>query len=247
MRRVRGAWRSLTGGPNVADAMRPTLVAVSGGADSAALAVALATLDTGRVVLGLVMHDLRPAELVHDDRRRLDSLARRLGVRLITEHCRVGEGNAEHAARRARYAALETMAAEAGCSFIATGHHAHDQLETLLLAMCRGASPAAMRGILRVRESQTPGIRVIRPALAETPDSAAAVCRAYGYEPRTDATNRDPARARAWLRRRVVPMLAGRFPSLGECLDSTTAQLAGVLSGLPAEDLAEIGLEGIDA
>lgn len=102
IRGVRAAWRELSGGSGIADALRPTLVAVSGGADSAAVAIALGSIAEARIVLGHIVHDQRSAELVHDDRVAVAELGARLGVRVVVEHVRSGEGNAEHAARRAR-------------------------------------------------------------------------------------------------------------------------------------------------
>ncbi len=230
------------------DALRTTLVAVSGGADSAALAIALATLSGSRIVLGLVLHDQRPAELIHDDRVAVGTLASRLGVRVVTDHARGGEGNAEHAARSARYARLDRMARSLGCRFIATAHHAYDQTETLLLAMVRGGSPEALIGIHRSRRySDASAVQIIRPALKLMPQGAARVCEEHGYTPRLDATNRDPARARARLRHTVAPQLAHATPNLGEMLARTVSRLERRLSELPVEQGSDVGLEGLDA
>lgn len=246
IRRVRGAWRELTGGANRPDSARATLVAVSGGADSAALAVALGTLADARIVLGLILHDLRPAELVEDDRRAVEALAQSLGLRLLVEHAAAREGNAEHGARRARYAALERLAAQSGCRHIATAHHGWDQAETVLMALCRGGSADALVGIRERRASGTAGVDVIRPMLACDPRDAHRVCRALGYAPRTDATNADPARARARFRARVVPHLALEHPDLGAQLRSSASQLEDRLAGLPTQQSADIGLEFLD-
>ena len=126
-----------------------------------ALAIALGTLDAPRVVLATVQHDLRPAELVHDDRAAVLRLGRLLGARVVSEHALVADGNAEHEARDARYRALSRFARREGCGWLATAHHGGDQLETVLLAMGRGASPAALLGIHESRPAAEDGVTVI--------------------------------------------------------------------------------------
>ncbi len=246
IRAVRAAWRDLTGGPDVPDATRPTLVAVSGGADSAALAIALATLSEARVVLACVQHDLRPAELVHDDREAVRSLAATLGARLVTEHVSVGTGNVEHEARRARYRALERAATATGCRFIATAHHARDQIETVVMALCRGGAPEALVGVRSRRTLPGSGVEIIRPMLAIDPAPVRAVCEAFGYEPRVDATNADPARMRARVRRLVVPALQECFPAVGDQVTSATQRLAARLRKLPIDEALDVRDEPVE-
>lgn len=238
IRSVRASWRSLTGGTDTPDSVRSTLIAVSGGADSAALAIALATLNQARVVLGLVLHDLRPSELVADDRRRVEALGRLLDIRVVCEYVRTGLGNAEHEARKVRYQALAGMATSNGCSYVATGHHAHDQIETLMLALCRGGSVQSLMGIRPVRKLQ--GVQLVRPMLNHFPEEARSICEAYGYRPRVDATNVDPARARAWFRSEVLPALTARYPRAGSQLSSTISDLQALAASSVPKQCAKI-------
>ena len=248
IRGVRAAWRELSGGSGIADALRPTLVAVSGGAASAAVAIALGSIAEARIVLGHIVHDQRPAELVHDDRLAVSELGARLGVRVVVDHVRSGEGSVEHAARRARYAALDAIAGDHGCPFVVTGHHSRDQAETVLLAMLRGGSPDALLGIRRSRLlDDGSDRRVLRPALELHPGGAARVCSEFGYAPRVDATNRDPARARAELRRDVIPSLERVRDDLGPVLARTLSRLEARLGSSAVEECSDVGLEGFDA
>lgn len=185
-----------------------TLVACSGGADSTALALALAAA-TRELVLGHVVHDMRPRDESLADRGAVRMLAERLGVRFVEAEVTVprgrGAGNAEASARRLRYAALERLAAESGCGFIATAHHADDQLESMLMALVRGSGTAGLRGIAERRACGE--VTLVRPMLGVTHAESVALCQALGVEWREDATNTDASRLRAALRLRVLPVL----------------------------------------
>src|SRR4051794_36385139 len=84
-----------------AGAGQPTLIACSGGADSCALVLALATA-TDRLIVAHVVHDLRPAAEALRDRDVAKHLAEHLGLEFVQAHVRVraegGGGNAEAAA-----------------------------------------------------------------------------------------------------------------------------------------------------
>lgn len=227
-RAVRRRWRALAGGPSLSDAQRSTLVAVSGGADSVALALALGTLRRTRIVLGYVAHDLRPAELVRDDISSVERLAARLGRPLVVEHVGVPAGNAEAGARAVRYGALARAADRLGCPFIATGHHAADQLETVLLALLRGGSASALAGIRPLRAVEIGAARLVRPMLERNPDEARAACVAFGAPWRCDATNADPARARSAIRGTVLALLEAN-PRAGENMERAAESIRALL------------------
>lgn len=218
VRRIVRAWRELSGGtsrlPVVA---RRTLIACSGGADSSALAIALATASRD-LAIAHVLHDLRPAGEAEADQSAARDLAGRLDLPFHFASVRVraggGSGNVESAARTARYRALGAMAIGAGCHFIATAHHADDQLETILMQLIRGR-----RGLTGVPESrplhvQASRLTIIRPMLAITRVEAEAICSAAAWDWREDATNADATRLRAALRARVLPRLREIAPGI---------------------------------
>ncbi len=219
-RRVAARWRSLTGGSGVRDDDRRTLVACSGGADSTALALAIAGASRSTVV-GHVVHDLRPQSETLAERDRVRHLAHALGVGFVEESVAVRAlpGNAEANARRARYDALERVAIQAGCPFVATAHQANDQLETMLMALLRGCGPRGLGGIPPRRRLGPRGVGLVRPMLEITRADAERLCTLGGFGWATDPTNADVSRLRAALRAGPAAALAGLRPGgLGAAL-----------------------------
>jgi len=194
-------WRRLTGGPERRDQDRRTLIACSGGADSSAMTLCLAAA-TDRVVVAHVVHDLRPRTESLADRARARDLAAGLGLPFAEAHVRVAElpGNDEANARRLRYDALERMAFEQGCPYVATAHHAEDQLETMLMGLVRGTGLSGLAGVRPRRPVGERGIQVVRPMLRLARVESERICRECGWAWAEDPTNRDVSRLRAALR-----------------------------------------------
>ena len=213
VRRIAREWRRLTARRSLRrtpDADRRTLLGVSGGADSTAMLLALVAAAGRRsdAIAGVahVLHDLRPPDEARADRDAVRALAGALSLpyheqRITTADC---PDNPEATARRARYRALAHLAAEAGCPFVATAHHADDQLESILMALLRGAGPDGLRGIAPRRRIQSAGLEtgvtLIRPCLGITHEEAVDLCRRSGVVWREDGTNADTTRLRAALR-----------------------------------------------
>jgi len=209
-RRAAKAWRDLT-----ANAPNPrTLLACSSGADSSAMAIALAASHSIRrhTVLAHIVHDLRPRDLALADRDAAKSLADALDLPFAEAEVTIDPAaNAESTARRLRYDALATLAAEHDCRYVATAHHADDQLETILMRLIRGAGP---RGLAAIRTSRPldDHTTLIRPMLALSHDDCQRLCRAAGWSWREDHTNADTSRLRAALRTHVLPELRAIAP-----------------------------------
>jgi tRNA(Ile)-lysidine synthase len=233
--RIIHAWRDLTVAGNVRrlEGRKPprTLVACSGGADSCALLLALAAA-TDDLVVAHVVHDLRPREQALGDCDAARRLAEALGLQFDWREAIVRDArgdvasNLEGRARRARYAALVEMARTHRCPVIATAHHADDQLETVLMAVLRGAGPRGFAGVPRRRRltAETPHVTVVRPMLGDrhgrldavTRDEARALCRAAGWVWREDASNADVSLLRNALRARVLPVLEELRPGAAQ-------------------------------
>ncbi|MEO0512834.1 MAG: tRNA lysidine(34) synthetase TilS [Planctomycetota bacterium] len=213
------SWRKLTGGHATRDAERRTLLACSGGADSTALVLALGCRHVGHVAVAHVVHDLRPREDTAADRDTVAELCERLGLTFVSTAVRVASlpGNTEDHARRARYDALAMLAREQGCRYVATAHHAEDQLESVLMALLRGSGPRGLAG-MAARRPLSGGVELVRPMLECSRRDARDLCESVGVRWREDATNRDTSRLRARLRQTVVPELTAERSGLGRRL-----------------------------
>jgi tRNA(Ile)-lysidine synthase len=223
VRRIARDWRRLSNGG-------PTLVGCSAGADSSALAIALAAAGA-KPVLAHIVHDFRPAGEALADRDAAAALAGRLGLRFAEERIRARDlgRNLEAASRRLRYRALARIALDHGCAHVATAHHANDQFETVLMRLVRGASPAGLGGI-RPRLPAL-GVTIIRPMLGVTRADAERICALAGWRWRTDATNADSTRLRTAVRLGPAAALAALAPRV-ERRASRAADLLRDAAGL---------------
>lgn len=189
-----------------------------------ALAIVLRSA-TERLVVGHVVHDLRPRPAALADRDAARALADRLGVPFVEDEVRVRDGlggkgngkgqtNLEALARRHRYAALAALARRAGIEYVAVAHHADDQLENVLMSLVRGAG---VRG-MPVRRRLAAGVTLVRPMLCGdhevTREECRRICRQAGVEWREDATNADTTRLRAAIRAEIVPTLKSLRPAI---------------------------------
>jgi tRNA(Ile)-lysidine synthetase-like protein len=221
------SWRELTGGATVRDGERRTLIACSGGADSSALALALAAAAPQSIALAHIVHDLRPAEQAHADRDATKALAERLGVPFLegAVQVRASGKNLESAARHARYKELGRLAST-DFQFLATAHQGDDQLETILMRLLRGSGPRGLAGIRASRLLPGFPVRIIRPMLAITRTDAERICRIAEHDWRDDATNRDTTRLRAALRHTIIPRLRTLAPHAAQRARTTADLLA---------------------
>ncbi len=221
----------------VLDSGDRVLVAVSAGRDSTALAAVLAGLAEPlglTLVLGHVDHGWRGAEAARSDRAAVEGLGRRLGLPVrFAGPPPEDVPHTEDAARRFRYRALGAMAREEGLTTIATGHHAGDQAETLLMRLLRGSGPIGLAGIPAARPLEPGGLTVVRPLLAVEPDALEAFLRARGIDWIEDPSNRDLSRDRAAVRARLAARPASR-----RSLAALAARLRGRLEARRARLMA---------
>ncbi|MGP8300040.1 tRNA lysidine(34) synthetase TilS [Streptomyces inhibens] len=183
------------------------LVACSGGADSMALASALAFeapklgVRAGGVTIDHGLQegsDLRAAEVALRLRAlRLDP------VEVIAVH--VGrEGGPEAAARDARYAALDATAERHGASAVLLGHTRDDQAETVLLGLARGSGTRSLSGMAATSGRNG---RYRRPFLDVDRQTARKACLIQALPVWDDPHNADPAYTRSRLRHEGLPAL----------------------------------------
>ncbi len=148
----------------------------------------------------------------------------------------------EEAARQARYVFLARVARDVGACYVAVGHTADDQAETVLMHLLRGAGLAGLRGMLvaaplaeyrlagpAFHESPAPdvaGLTLLRPLLEVPRVEVEAYCAQHGLTPRFDRSNLDTTFFRNRLRHELLPILATYNPAIKEVLTRTAAVLA---------------------
>ncbi|KAA9089444.1 tRNA lysidine(34) synthetase TilS [Microbacterium radiodurans] len=238
-RAVRAALSSLTAGSTV-------LVALSGGADSLALAAATAfeAPKLGlRAASVTVDHGLQSGS----DAAALAAAraAAALGLDPLVVRVEVGtEGGPEAAAREARRRALRDAARGAGAAAVLLGHTLDDQAETVLLGLARGAGATSLGGMAADRADDETGVRWLRPLLAVRRATTAAACGAAGLTPWRDPHNSDDRFRRVRVRERVLPVLETELgPGIAEALARTAEQLredAQAFDDMIAETIEDI-------
>ena len=224
----------------------PFAVALSGGADSTALLVACARRWPGQVRAVHIHHGLQAAADGFEAHCRALCLA--LGVPLAVRRGQAGHApgqSPEDAARQARYAALaEAVHSEwPGVRDVALAQHADDQVETLLIALSRGAGLPGLASMPAHWQRQ--GLNWHRPCLA-VPGAA---MREWLHSQRQswvdDPSNTDEKFTRNRIRARVLPALAEALPAFRETFARSAAHAAQaqeVLNEVAAQDLAQVGV-----
>jgi tRNA(Ile)-lysidine synthase len=209
-------------------------VAVSGGADSLALALLLhdwARPLGGRVTALTVDHGLRPEAAA--EARFVARTLKPLGLAQHTLRWRgvKPEANVSAVLRRLRYDLLKRCCARRGLLHLALGHHLDDQAETFLLRLGRASGVDGLAAMAPIVE--LPDLRLLRPLLGLPKARLEATLRARGLSWVEDPSNRDPAQARARLRR-LMPGLA-REGLTAARLAATARHLGGARSALERE------------
>ncbi|MCD2514560.1 tRNA lysidine(34) synthetase TilS [Comamonas endophytica] len=225
----------------------PLAVALSGGADSTALLLACAERWPGQVHAIHVHHGLQAA--ADDFQRHCEALCARLEVPLAV--CRVDARHApgqspEDAARQSRYAALAEAALQAWpgrpMAAIALAQHADDQVETLLLALSRGAGVAGLAAM--PAQWRRLGLHWQRPLLQVEGAALRDWLMARGQQWVEDPSNADQRFTRNRIRAQLLPQLQAAFPQFRATFARSSrhcAQAAELLQEVAETDLAAIG------
>jgi tRNA(Ile)-lysidine synthase len=189
------------------------VAAVSGGADSTALAWLLAELAPrlGARLVGLahLNHQLRDA--ADGDEAFCRELAERIGVPFdsrridVAAEARARKTSVEDAARTVRYLFLSEVAGQRGATRVAVGHTRNDQAETVLLRLARGAGPTGLAAIYPRAG------HVVRPLLDARREDVEAWLRERGQAWREDESNQDRSFARNKVRHDLLPGFVAAF------------------------------------
>lgn len=226
-----GEWRKL----KLPFADETIVVAVSGGADSTALLLALDELKSAgklsvKIVVAHLDHKLRKTSA--QDARWVAALTKKLGYESVTGHSKVAEiarannDNLEQAARRARYAFLERTAKKNSARYVLSAHTMDDQAETVLLRLMRGSAGAGLGGMEAMRSLDAKGtIKLVRPILWARRVDTEAYCRLRRRTFLVDEMNNDLGLARVRVRQQLLPLMQSFNNRIVEALSRTAAQL----------------------
>lgn len=218
----------------VREALRPSdthvLAAVSGGADSLALAAALAfecdparlerrgstPIRVGAVVVDHGLQD-DSAEVAQAAAERCRELG--LPAEIVrVEVAAAGAGGPEARARDARYEALQAARLRVGADAVLLGHTRDDQAEQVLLGLARGSGTRSLAGMPPERE----GVR--RPFLDLPAATTREACTAQGIPYWIDPHNADPTYLRVRARQLLADVEA-EVPGVSAALARSAALL----------------------
>lgn len=236
---VRGALAELGVGPG-----ELVVTGVSGGSDSMALACALHA-GGQPIFVGHVNYGLRGSASDADE-QLVVAWCESNGVPFavlstdVMEVAAVRGKGMQEAARHLRYGWFAELARKQGAAFVATGHHADDQAETVLLQLIRSGNPLATAGIPgrrsldrgadgdSSRHAAGDELMLVRPLLRWTKSALQGALRAGGVEWRDDATNESDAYLRNRIRTEVMPVLEAVREGTAGHLANWAARMAGL-------------------
>ena len=239
----------------------PVAVAYSGGADSTALLIACSEKWPGQVAAIHVHHGVQAAAdgfVAHCDR-----VCKGLNVPLYVSRVDgrpVPGQSPEDAARRARYEAFKAFAHVEYSKFainnvaneffakpfvpsFAIAQHADDQVETIILALSRGAGLAGLAAM--PAQWQRDGINYYRPLLGVSAADIRAWLAARNAAFIEDPTNADEKFTRNRIRARILPVLQEVFPHFRDTFSRSAAHAAqaqSLLNEVGLQDLAAVAL-----
>lgn len=202
------------------DMNTPILVAVSGGVDSMVLLHIMERVSRARKLTCIavhVNHGLRDSATA--DEEFVASVCRDWGVRCETVRLHLREqfedlqsvpSGLEELARKARYESFFDVAVKWGVKRVFIGHHADDQLETMLWRLARGTSLTGLAGMRPLVKND--GLLFVRPLLSQTRATICEYATFHQIDHVEDETNQDVRYTRNQIRHEVVPALCKLHP-----------------------------------
>ncbi len=188
------------------------LLAISGGVDSVVLANLL--LNAGfQIELAHVNFQLRGEESLRDEQfvqdfakqRNLVCHIKRVDTQSFMQQHNMG---VQEAARVLRYQWFEALMQDRKLDYLATAHHADDQLETVLWHFFRGTGINGLKGM----DAYSPKQKLIRPLLSFHKDAILAQAKNDGLAFVEDSSNADSDYTRNFFRNEVLPLIESRMP-----------------------------------
>jgi tRNA(Ile)-lysidine synthase len=218
------------------------IVAVSGGADSLALAYALIVESQSRALNAVaVTVDHQIQENSGAQASRVSNQLKEMGyVQVFVKKVMVAsDSNLEAIARDVRYQALNEILQETKATKIFLGHTFNDQAETVLLGLARGSGARSLAGMSEEKD------HYIRPLLSISREETERACRELSLEFWSDPHNFDNEFTRVRVRREVIPYLEEKLdPGISRALVRSAALLRDDADAL--DSWAEREMVGVD-
>ena len=199
------------------------LVAVSGGTDSLALALALSK-EAPELAVTLIAvtidHQLQLGSA--DQSQKVQVQLKAMGYQevIIEKVSVVEKSGLEADARTARYAALDSIAHAYGATQIFLGHTRDDQAETVLLGLARGSGTRSLSGMATING------KYARPFLQLTREQTVAACQEAQLQPWSDPHNTNSKFSRVRVRNKVMPVME---EEIGPGIAAALARSASIL------------------
>jgi tRNA(Ile)-lysidine synthase len=223
------------------------IVAVSGGADSLALAYALIK-EAPELAITLIAvtvdHQLQTGS--GDQAKKVQEQLKSMGYQevIIEKVSVVEKSGIEADARTARYAALDAIAHAYGASQIFLGHTRDDQAETVLLGLARGSGTRSLSGMATVNG------KYARPFLQLTRLQTVAACDEAAITPWNDPHNTNEKFSRVRVRNKVMPVMEEEIgPGIAAALARSAAILrddADALDEMAQAVISRVDLSDLD-
>ena len=223
------------------------IVAVSGGADSLALAYALnkEAPDLAITLIAVTIdHQLQTGSA--DQAKKVQEQLKAMGYQevIIEKVSVVEKSGLEADARTARYAALDAIAHAYGASQIFLGHTRDDQAETVLLGLARGSGTRSLSGMATVNG------KYARPFLQLTRAQTVAACEEAEITPWNDPHNANEKFSRVRVRNKVMPVMEEEIgPGIAVALARSAAILrddADALDEMAQAVISRVDLSDLD-
>jgi tRNA(Ile)-lysidine synthase len=223
------------------------LVAVSGGADSLALAYAVLTESKEFAINPIAVtidHQLQSGSGAQSEKVENQLKAMGYGKVISQKVVVISESGLEAGARNARYQALSECASKEKATKIFLGHTRDDQAETVLLGLARGSGTRSLSGMAAENDIY------IRPFLNITRQQTVAACKDIGIEPWNDPHNVNQDFSRVRVRNDVLPVMEEKLgPGIAAALSRSASILrddADALDEIAQREIAHLNLADLD-
>lgn len=224
----------------IPDLSQEVIVCCSGGADSMAL-LFCAQKAGYKVKVVHALHDMREYKEASVDRDVVELFCLNNNIQFNQVHVNLRRPNipvpSEESYRFSRELEICNFADKNKIRYALTGHHADDQMETLLMKICRGSGLRGISGISPKNVDKR--IIFVRPMLDITKDDIYQICKNNNIPYSEDKSNKDTKYTRNYMRQEVIPLLKKAFKNCAENFNQI-AKIASDAQKLVEESLVDL-------